>query len=115
MRPLKEEGVLVMADCSTIEDIRHAFAIGCDIASTTLSHPGAAIDCGMADGPDVALVRQAVGEFPDKPVICEGRVHHAADAKAAMDAGAWAVVVGTAIPHPPASPAGSWELLASRF
>ncbi len=64
-----------MADCSTIEDIRHAFAIGCDIASTTLSHPGAAIDCGMADGPDVALVRQAVEEFPDKPVICEGRVH----------------------------------------
>ena len=60
VRPLKEEGVLVMADCSTIEDIRHAFAIGCDIASTTLSHPGAAIDCGMADGPDVALVRQAV-------------------------------------------------------
>lgn len=64
VRPLKEEGVLVMADCATIEDIRHAFAIGCDIASTTLSHPGAAIDCGMADGPDVALVRQAVEEFP---------------------------------------------------
>ena len=100
VRPLKEEGVLVMADCSTIEDIRHAFAIGCDIASTTLSHPGAAIDCGMADGPDVALVRQAVEEFPDKPVICEGRVHTPADAKAAMDAGAWAVVVGTAITHP---------------
>lgn len=74
--------------------------IGCDIASTTLSHPGAAIDCGMADGPDVALVRQATTEFPDKPVICEGRVHTPADAKAAMDAGAWAVVVGTAITHP---------------
>ena len=100
VRPLKEEGVLVMADCATIEDIRHAFAIGCDIASTTLSHPGAAIDCGMADGPDVALVRQATTEFPDKPVICEGRVHTPADAKAAMDAGAWAVVVGTAITHP---------------
>ena len=65
-----------------------------------MSHPGAAIDCGMADGPDVALVRQAVSEFPDKPVICEGRVHTPADAKAAMDAGAWAVVVGTAITHP---------------
>ena len=100
VHPLKEEGVLVMADCATIEDIRHAFAIGCDIASTTLSHPGAAIDCGMADGPDVALVRQATTEFPDKPVICEGRVHTPADAKAAMDAGAWAVVVGTAITHP---------------
>jgi len=41
-----------------------------------------------------------VEEFPDKPVICEGRVHTPADAKAAMDAGAWAVVVGTAITHP---------------
>ena len=27
VRPLKEEGVLVMADCATIEDIRHAFGI----------------------------------------------------------------------------------------
>ena len=53
-----------------------------------------------SSGPDVALVRQAVSEFPDKPVICEGRVHTPADAKAAMDAGAWAVVVGTAITHP---------------
>lgn len=98
--PLKEEGVLVMADCATIEDIRHAFAIGCDIASTTLSHPGAAIDCGMADGPSVGLVRQAVEEFPDKPIIAEGRVHTPADARAVMEAGAWAVVVGTAITHP---------------
>ena len=53
-----------------------------------------------SQGPDVALVRQAVEEFPNKPVICEGRVHTPADAKAAMDAGAWAVVVGTAITHP---------------
>ena len=72
VRPLKEEGVLVMADCSSIEDIRHAFAIGCDIASTTLSHPGAAIDCGMADGPDVALVAQAVAEFRISPGYLAG-------------------------------------------
>ena len=35
VRPLKEEGVLVMADCSTIEDIRHAFAIGSAKAAST--------------------------------------------------------------------------------
>ena len=34
------------------------------------------------------------------PIICEGHVHTPADAKAAIDAGAWAVVVGTAITHP---------------
>lgn len=91
---------LVMADCATIEDIRRAVEAGADVVSTTLSHPGAAIDCKMADGPSVDLVRQAAEEFPDVPVVCEGRVHTPADAKAAHDAGAWAVVVGTAITHP---------------
>ena len=47
-RPLHEEGVLLMADCATIE----------------------------------------------------GRVHTPEEARAAIDAGAWAVVVGTAITHP---------------
>ena len=32
--------------------------------------------------------------------MCEGHVHTPADARAALDAGAWAVVVGTAITHP---------------
>ena len=98
--PLKEEGVLLMADCMTIEDIRRAVELGFDIVSTTLSHGAAAIDCTMADGPDLPLLRQAVSEFPDLPVVCEGRVHTPADARAAIDAGAWSVVVGTAITHP---------------
>lgn len=91
---------LVMADCSGIGDIRRAVACGCDLVSTTLSHPGAAIDCGLADGPDIALLKQAVSEFPGVPVICEGRVHTPEDARHALEAGAWAVVVGTAITHP---------------
>lgn len=98
--PLKEEGVLTMADCATIEDIRRAVALGFDIVSTTLSHGTAAIDCGLADGPDLPLLRQATAEFPDLPVVCEGRVHTPVEARAAIDAGAWAVVVGTAITHP---------------
>ncbi len=92
--------VLVMADCMTIEDIRRAVSCGCDLVSTTLSHNKAAIDTTMDDGPDVGLLRQAASEFPDAAVICEGHVHTPADARAAMDAGAWAVVVGTAITHP---------------
>ena len=74
-RPLHEEGVLLMADCATI-------------------------DCTMADGPDLPLLRQATEEFPGLPIICEGRVHTPEEARAAIDAGAWAVVVGTAITHP---------------
>lgn len=94
------EDTLIMADCATIEDIRRGVAAGCDLVSTTLSHGVAAIDCTMADGPDLPLLRQAVEEFPGFPVVCEGRVHSPADAQAAIEAGAWAVVVGTAITHP---------------
>lgn len=94
------EDTLIMADCATIEDIRRGVVAGCDLVSTTLSHGVAAIDCTMADGPDLPLLRQAVEEFPGFPVVCEGRVHTPEDAQAAIEAGAWAVVVGTAITHP---------------
>ncbi len=96
----RTDEILVMADCATIDDIRRAVAAGADLVSTTLSHGVAAIDCTMADGPDLPLLRQAVSEFPDVPMVCEGRVHTPADAHAAIEAGAWAVVVGTAITHP---------------
>ena len=91
---------LVMADCRTVDDVRRGFAAGCDLCSTTLSHGTAAIDCTMSDGPDLGLLRQAASEFPGRPVVCEGRVHSPADAHAAIEAGAWSVVVGTAITHP---------------
>lgn len=91
---------LVMADCSCIEDVRRGFAAGCDLCSTTLSHGTNVIGTGIADGPDLPLLRQAAEEFPGLPVTCEGRVHTPADARAALDAGAWAVVSGTAITHP---------------
>ena len=95
-----QSDVLIMADCMTIEDIRRGVACGCDLVSTTLSHNKAAIDTTMDDGPDVPLLEQATAEFPDYPIICEGHVHTPADARTAMDAGAWAVVVGTGITHP---------------
>ena len=91
---------LVMADCMTIEDIRNAVEVGCDIVSTTLSHNKPAIQTTMDEGPDIALLQEATHEFPGLPIVCEGHVHTPADAKAAKDAGAWAVVVGTSITHP---------------
>ncbi|MBS4873785.1 MAG: N-acetylmannosamine-6-phosphate 2-epimerase [Atopobium minutum] len=95
-----QSDVLIMADCMTIEDIRRGVACGCDLVSTTLSHNKAAIDTTMDEGPDIALLAQATKEFPDFPVVCEGHVHTPADAKAALEAGAWSVVVGTGITHP---------------
>lgn len=92
--------VLVMADCMTIEDVRRAVACGCDLVSTTLSHNKPAIATTLAEGPDLPLLSQAAREFPGCPIVCEGHVHTPADARAAIDAGAWSVVVGTAITHP---------------
>lgn len=95
-----EADTLIMADCATMEDIHRAVALGCDLVSTTLSHGTNAIDCGLADGPDLPLLREATLAYPDVPVICEGRVHTPEDAAAALQAGAWAVCAGTAITHP---------------
>ena len=101
VRSLRERtDTLVMADCMTMDDIRRAVACGCDLVSTTLSHNKAAIDTTLDDGPDLPLLRQATTEFPGIAIICEGHVHTPADAKAAIDAGAWAVVSGTGITHP---------------
>ena len=101
VRSLRERtDALVMADCMTMDDIRRAVACGCDLVSTTLSHNKAAIDTTLDDGPDLPLLRQATTEFPGIAIICEGHVHTPADAKAAIDAGAWAVVSGTGITHP---------------
>ena len=75
-----------MADCATIEDIRRAVDMGFDLVSTTLSHGVAAIDCTMADGPDLPLLRQATEEFPGLPIICEGRVHTPEEAPRLMRA-----------------------------
>lgn len=56
-----------MADCMTIEDIRHAYELGSDLVSTTLSHNKPAIETSLNEGPDLPLLRQAVEEFPDLP------------------------------------------------
>lgn len=92
--------VLVMADCMTVEDVRRAVACGCDLVSTTLSHNKPAIETTLDEGPDLPLLRQATSEFPGLPIVCEGHVHTPDDARAALAAGAWSVVVGTAITHP---------------
>lgn len=90
--------VLVMADCSCIEDVERALEAGCDIVSTTLA--GYVDGQEKTEGPDLALLRAAVEVSGDTPVICEGRIHTPEQAAQAMETGAFAIVVGTAITHP---------------
>ncbi len=89
---------LIMADCACMDDVRRAVAAKVDIISTTLA--GYTDDRPKTDGPDLEFVREAVAEAGDIPVFCEGRIHTPQQAREAMDAGAFAVVVGTAITHP---------------
>lgn len=90
--------VLVMADCDCIESARHAVSAGADVLGTTLA--GYTPARAKSDGPDLELLAEIVAEFPNHPVVAEGRLHTPDQARAAIEAGAHAVVVGTAITHP---------------
>lgn len=98
VRAVHDAGALVMADCGSISDARHAAEAGSDILSTTLA--GYTPDRPKTPGPDLELLSEMVGEFGELPVFCEGRLHTPADAAEAIRRGAWAAVVGTAITHP---------------
>lgn len=86
-------GALAMADCASPPDVTAAVAAGAEIVATTL--------CGYTEQtrrtalPALELVRAcaATGAF----AVCEGGVAAPAELRAAFEAGAQAVVVGTAI------------------
>lgn len=89
-------GALVMADAATVDDGVAAAAAGADVVGTTLS---GYTDGTAPDGPDLALVA-ALSARLDVPVVAEGRIRTPDEAAQALAAGAWAVVVGTAITAP---------------
>ena len=89
--------VLIMADCGSLDDAKAAQDAGVDILGTTLA--GYTGERPKTDGPDLELVDEVVG-IAEIPLVVEGRVHTPAQAAAAMEHGAFAVVVGTAITHP---------------
>ncbi|WP_103062218.1 N-acetylmannosamine-6-phosphate 2-epimerase [Actinomyces qiguomingii] len=90
-------GVLVMADCGSLDDARAAQDAGADILGTTLA--GYTGERPRTTGPDVELI-DLIAPIAQVPLIVEGRVHTPGQAALAIDHGAFAVVVGTAITHP---------------
>lgn len=88
-------GALAMADIATLEEGLAAAEAGADIVATTLSGYTVATAAKRASGPDIDLVAALAGA--GVPVICEGRIHTPELARRALNAGAYAVVVGTAI------------------
>jgi N-acylglucosamine-6-phosphate 2-epimerase len=88
-------GALVLGDIGGSADAAYAIDCGVDAVATTLAgYTGER----PAAGPDLALVAELAG-LP-VPVFAEGRIATPEQARAALDAGAHAVIVGTAITHP---------------
>ena len=87
----------VMADISTLAEARAAEAAGADIVATTLS--GYTGYSKRGEGPDWELLHAIIRAL-EVPVIAEGGICTPAEARCAIDMGAWAVVVGTAITRP---------------
>jgi N-acylglucosamine-6-phosphate 2-epimerase len=87
----------VMADISTLAEAIAAEGAGADIVATTLS--GYTAYSRRGDGPDWGLL-ESIARAVKVPVIAEGGIWSPAEARCALDLGAWAVVVGTAITRP---------------
>lgn len=94
---IKRLGVPVMADISTFEEGVAAAEAGADIVSTTMS--GYTPYSTQSDEPDFELVERLASSL-SVPVIAEGRIWTPEQARKAIDLGAYAVVVGTAITRP---------------
>jgi N-acylglucosamine-6-phosphate 2-epimerase len=91
----------VLADVHDARAGRAAAAAGAAAVATTLSGYVGAEPAGGAAEPDIALVAELAGAL-DCPVLAEGRYATPGQVRAAFAAGAFAVVVGTAITDPAA-------------
>ncbi|MFI6938487.1 N-acetylmannosamine-6-phosphate 2-epimerase [Streptomyces sp. NPDC050418] len=92
-------GALVMADVATLAEGIAAVRAGADLVSTTLS--GYVPGSPPQTEPDLRLVAELAAAVAT-PVVAEGRIATPAQAAQALEAGAAAVVVGTAITAPTA-------------
>ena len=90
---IHDAGRLALADCATVADAMSAAAAGADAVATTL--------CGYTPGTRGRALPalDVVAEIARLPAfcICEGGIRLPPQVRAALEAGADAVVVGTAI------------------
>jgi N-acylglucosamine-6-phosphate 2-epimerase/N-acetylmuramic acid 6-phosphate etherase len=91
-------GLEAFADISTLDEGIAAAAMGATYVSTTLSGYTSHTE-PRPTGPDLELIRALAARI-ETPVVAEGRFNTPELARAAIDAGAYAVVVGTMITNP---------------
>lgn len=96
--------MLLMADCSTIEECLHAQELGFDLIGTTLrSYTPYTKNVRI---PDFELMRMLKKSLT-VPFVAEGGIWNPEEARLAIECGAFAVVVGSAITRP--------QLITERF
>lgn len=89
---------VILADIATYEEAMACEKAGADCISTTLN--GYTPDTSQFyDGPNYDVLEQIVKDV-NVPVFAEGRYNTPAEAKRAMELGAYAVISGTAITRP---------------
>lgn len=102
----KELNRPVWADVSTLQEGLAAADCGADVVSTTLYGYTSETKKASDDPPDFELLAQLCRQLRN-PVVLEGRVWYPEEVRKAFEAGAYAVVVGSAITRP--------QLITRRF
>lgn len=93
----RDLGVIVVADIATEDEAAAAVQAGAQcVLSTMRGYTDETADLQKFDPQFIASLVRSV----NVPVIAEGRMHRPEEARAALDAGAIAVIVGTAISRP---------------
>jgi len=93
----RELDLPIFADVATVEEARAAARAGAAMVAPTLA--GYTAYSPPADGPAFALLADMTRDLA-LPVIAEGRIESPQQARQALQMGAWAVVVGSAITRP---------------
>lgn len=96
--------VLVMGEVSTLEEAKAILPLHFDLISTTLS--GYTEESKEVMNVNLELIK-AIKKITDTPIIAEGKIKTEVEARQALEAGAYSVVVGTSITRP--------EILTSRY
>jgi glucokinase-like ROK family protein len=98
LRRIKQElGVPVFADIATLDEGVQAARAGADAVLSTLR--GYTEETRHVSTFESGFITQLVGAV-DVPVIAEGRIETPQQVRSALDAGAYAIIVGTAITRP---------------
>lgn len=95
----KYPDIVLMADCSTVEEALHADELGFDFVGTTMVGYTEESKGLKIDEDDFKILREIV-EKSDHPVIAEGNIDVPEKARRVLELGAYTVVVGGAITRP---------------